>query len=277
MRSWFITGVSSGLGRALAEAALERGDQVTGTVRTTEARDAFVALSPGRARSVLLDVTDRAAGVAAIAEAEAAMGGIDILVNNAGYSLEGTVESTGFDQIEEQIATHLIAPVILMRAALPGMRARRSGHLFTVGSLAAHIPGGGVALYAGVKAAIEGLSIGLAQEVEPFGIKVTCVVPGAFRTRLGDSRQSAADSISDYAEADEARRAWFASWSGQQRGDPSKAAQIILDLADRHDPPRLFPLGPDAIQGFRTRAGVLSDAATLWEPIGGATDLAPAS
>jgi NAD(P)-dependent dehydrogenase (short-subunit alcohol dehydrogenase family) len=273
MRSWFITGVSSGLGRALAEAVLRRGDQVAGTVRSPEAGEAFSALAPGRARAALLDVTGRQAGAAAIAEAEAAMGGIDILVNNAGYSLEGTIEATSFDQIDNQIAAHLLGPLALIKAALPAMRARRSGHVFTVGSLAAHIPGGGVALYAGLKAAIEALSIGLAQEIEPFGIKVTCVVPGAFRTRLGDSRQSATGSIADYAAADEARRAWFASWSGQQRGDPAKAAQILLDLADMPDPPRLFPLGPDAIQGFRTRAGVLSEAATLWEQIGGTTDI----
>lgn len=274
MRSWFITGVSSGLGRALAEAVLVRGDRVTGTVRDESAARAFTEQAPDRARAVLLDVIDRDAVTRVVAEAEAATGAVDVLVSNAGYSLEGTVEATDFADIEAQFATHVFASIALIKAVLPGMRGRRSGHILTLGSLAAHTPNGGTAVYAAAKAAIETLSAGLAREVEPFGIRVTALVPGAFRTRLGDSRRGAAATIPDYADADKARRERLAGFSGTQRGDPRKAAEAIIAIVNAPDTPLRFALGPDALAGLRTHAAALLADADASEGPGGATDFA---
>jgi NAD(P)-dependent dehydrogenase (short-subunit alcohol dehydrogenase family) len=269
MRNWLITGVSSGLGRALAEAALARGDIVTGTLRNPTAAAAFEALAPGRSRAAVLDVTDGQA----VSRVAAAAGAIDVLVNNAGYSLEGVVEATNLGEIRAQIETHLVAPILLIQATLPGMRARRCGHILNIGSLAAHTPGGGTSIYAAVKAALETLSTGLAREVAPFGICVTAVIPGAFRTALGASRHSAGAEIEDYAASDATRRVRLAALSGAQRGDPAKAAAAILALTDAESPLGRFAVGPDAIEGLRTHAAALIADAALSEPLGGRTDI----
>lgn len=250
MRHWLITGVSSGLGRALANAALMRGDRVTGTLRDRSAAKVFEELGPGRASAEILDVTD----AQAVRDLVSRAGPVDILVNNAGFSLEGVLEASAPEDVLDQFEVHLLAPVRLIQAVLPSMRERRSGRILSIGSLAAHLSGGGVAPYAAAKAAIETLAANLASEVAPFGIKVTTIVPGAFRTSLGQSRKSAGVAIEDYAEADAARRRWFAAWSGTQRGDPSRAADAILAVCDFEDPPSRVALGPDAVEGLRTHA-----------------------
>lgn len=270
MRHWLITGVSSGIGRALATAALTRGDCVTGTVRNPSAVKAFEALAPGRASAAVLDVTDAHAVRDVIARAAP----VDILVNNAGFSLEGVLESSSLDDVWAQLAVHVLAPISLIHAVLPSMRERRSGRIVSIGSLAAHSSGGGVGPYAAAKAAIEILSANLATEVAPFGIKVTTIVPGAFRTSLGHSRKSASAAIEDYAEADAARREWFAAWSGTQRGDPARAADTIIALCDREDPPSCFALGPDAVEGLRSHAAELIRCADWSVDLGIKTDFA---
>jgi NAD(P)-dependent dehydrogenase (short-subunit alcohol dehydrogenase family) len=268
MRNWFITGTGSGFGRALAEAALARGDRVIGTLLDPVDTAAFEALAPGRVKAVILDVTDKDAATHAV---EAA-GPIDVLVNNAGYSLEGVVEASSLGEIRRLIETHLIAPIALIQAALPAMRKQRSGHIINIGSQAAHMPGGGVSIYAAAKAGIEALSIGLAREVAPFGIRVTVVVPGAFRTALGRARRSAVTRIADYAASDEARRNFLATLTGSQRGDPAKGAAAILAMTDLAEPPLRFALGPDAIEGLRAHAAELLGDAERWAPLGAGTD-----
>ena len=268
MRHWLITGISSGLGRALAETALDRGDRVTGTIRDPDAHAAFIALAPGRASAVALDVTDRMA----IARTVAAAGPIDILVNNAGFSLEGMLEATSIDEIQCQIDVHLIAPVLFIQAVLPGMRKRRAGHIISIGSLAAHLAGSGVAAYAAAKAALETVSDNLASELSPFGISVTTVVPGAFRTGLGLSRRSASGLIEDYASADETMRAWFAAHSASPRGDPAKAAGAIFALTEMENPPVTFAMGPDAIAGMRSHAADLLQCAQMSQGLNFDTD-----
>ncbi len=219
---------------------------------------------------MLLDVTDLPAAAPAIARA----GEIDILVNNAGYNLHGVVETTSAAAFQALIDTHLLGPVALIQAALPGMRARRSGHILNIGSLAVHTPGAGVGAYAAVKAGIEALSVSLAAEVEPFGIRVTAVSPGGFRTAIGDSRRATDRAIADYAEIDAVRLARMAEVAGRQRGDPVKGAAAILTLVDAPNPPRRFAIGPDAIAGFRQQAAALNQSADDWEAVGGATDFA---
>jgi len=273
MRNWFITGASSGFGRALAEAALARGDHVVGTVLDPADAPALEALAPGRAQAVVLDVTDRDASARAI---EAA-GRIDILVNNAGYSLEGVVEATSLDEMRRLIETHLIAPIALSQAALPAMRKQRSGHIINISSQAAHMPGGGVSIYAAAKAGIETLSAGLAREVAQFGIWVTAVVPGAFRTALGTARRSAGARIADYEASDQARRAFLATLTGGQRGDPARGAAAILALTDLPEPPMRFAIGPDAIEGLRDHAAELIENVRRWEALGSDTDFKSAA
>ncbi len=258
------------MGLALAKAALARGDMVTGTVRTAEAADRLSALAPERAIALQLDVTDLAALEAAID----AVPPIDVLVNNAGYSLEGVVEATSIAAIREQIETHVMAPITLARAVLPGMRARRSGHILNVSSLAVHTPAGGTSVYAAAKAAIETLSIGLAREVAPFGIRVTAVVPGAFRTRLGEARRSAGEQIPDYAEDDARRQARLAAMNGRQRGDPARAAAALLALVNADEPPLRFAIGADAIGGMLANAALLVAETERWSHIGSDTDFA---
>jgi NAD(P)-dependent dehydrogenase (short-subunit alcohol dehydrogenase family) len=273
VRNWFITGVSSGLGRALAEAVLAHGDSVTGTLRSREACDRFAALVPGRSRAALLDVTDLDGVRAAIEEAERAGGGIDILVNNAGYSFEGTVEAASFEEIRAQFETNLFGPIAFIKAVLPFMRARRHGHIFNVGSMAAHVASDGIAIYGSVKLALEALSEGLAREVESFGIRVTMVVPGAFRTELGSSRRSAAANILDYAALDRHRRERLAQLSGTQRGDPRKAAAAILAVLDTPTPPFRLVLGPDAVDGLRVKFVTAVQELARWDTLSKSTDL----
>lgn len=276
MKTWFITGVSSGLGRALAIAALSAGDFVAGSVRNADAADEFRGLHPDKAKAFIMDVTDHAAVNRTILAAESEFGGIDVLVNNAGVSLEGTVEETGWPEIFEQFQVNLFGPVAVIKAALPGMRARRRGQIVNVTSLAGYATGGGTGFYAAAKLALEGVSKSLAKECAPFGIGVMIVIPGAFRTDLGGNRRSARDSIADYAGQNEARRARLAALSGHQRGDPEKAAHAIITAVNASAPPGRFLLGVDAVDFVSADLAAFGDEITCWAALSRATDLAGA-
>jgi len=274
MRRWFITGVSSGLGRALAQAALEVGDVVAGTVRSEPARRDFAALHADRAFGYVMDVTDHAAVAAAVHAAQAETGALDIVVNNAGYSLEGTLEETGWADIEAQFAANLFGPIAVIKAVLPAMRARHSGLIVNVTSLAGLLSSPGVGIYGGAKLALESVSDALAQEVEPFGIGVMVVVPGAFRTDLGLNRRSAADTIADYAEQNSRRRQRLAALSGHQRGDPAKAAQAVLAAIGTVPRPRRFLVGGDAVEHVRGFLSRYDAEIERWQAVSSETDLA---
>lgn len=182
MANWFITGVSSGFGRALAEAALAKGHTVIGTVRQEEARAPFESLAPGKAHAVVVDVTDEVGVNYAIDDVVERHGGIDVLVNNAGYGLEGAVEEVTLDQVRRQFEVNVFGPVAVMQAVLPHMRKARSGHIINITSMGGLTAFPGVGIYNGSKFALEGISEALAKEVKPLGIKVTIVEPGSFRT-----------------------------------------------------------------------------------------------
>lgn len=277
MRCWFITGLSSGLGRALAIAALECGDYVTGTVRNEEARGQFNSLHPTRAAACIADVTDHAAIGAAVAKAEASTGGVDILVNNAAYSFLGTLEEADWPALRAQYETNLFGPIAVIKAALPGMRARRKGLIVNVTSSAAYTTGGGVGFYSSTKMGLDGISKALAHELAPLGIKVMVAVPGAFRTELGTHRQAPEETISDYAEQNAVRREFLTQYSGQQRGDPRKAAAVILRAVESETVPLHLPLGPDAIESIKSDLAELSADLEAWEALARETDLTPAS
>jgi NAD(P)-dependent dehydrogenase (short-subunit alcohol dehydrogenase family) len=272
MKKWFITGVSSGLGRALAAAALAAGDIVAGSVREAAARDEFDALQPDRAHAFIMDVTDHDAVARFVRAADEAVGGIDVLVNNAGVSLEGTIEETGGAAILEQFQVNVFGPIAVIKAMLPAMRARRRGLIVNVSSLAGYATGGGTGVYGGAKLALEGISKSLGKECAPFGIQVMTVIPGAFRTALGANRRSAPDGIQDYAAQNEARRARLAALSGRQRGDPKRGAQAIITAVNATPPPRRLVVGVDAADHIAADLAEFSEEMARWDAISRGTD-----
>lgn len=181
-KTFLITGVSSGLGRAFAEGALHAGHRVIGTVRRAADAETFAALAPGRAHPLVLDVTDFGAVPAAVADAERQIGVIDVLVNNAGYGHEGVLEESSMDDLQRQFAANVFGPVAMVKAVLPGMRERRRGHIINVTSMGGFITMPGITFYCGSKFALEGISEALGKELAGFGIRVTALAPGQFRT-----------------------------------------------------------------------------------------------
>lgn len=273
MQKWLITGVSSGLGRALAKAVASQGCKVAGTVRTVQAQRDFAALHPGLCHGFLLDVTDHDAVATTIAAADEALGGIDVLVNNAGYSFEGTLEETSWADIYGQYAANVFGPIAVMKAMLPFMRERRRGLMMNVTSMAGYVTGAGIGAYGSAKLALEGVSRALAQEVSPFGIHVMTVIPGAFRTGLGQNRRSAEDGIADYQPQNMARRARLAALSGHQRGDPHKAAAAIIAAAQAQKPPHRLVLGLDAVAAVADDLRQFEAEIRAWENLSKGLDL----
>jgi NAD(P)-dependent dehydrogenase (short-subunit alcohol dehydrogenase family) len=248
VKTFFITGVTSGLGRAFAEGALAAGHRVIGTVRRQEDADVFSAVSPDSAFPLLLDVTNYESIPAIVGEVEERIGPIDVLVNNAGYGHEGALEESSMGDLQRQFAANVFGPVAMIKAVLPGMRKRRRGHIVNVTSMGGFITMPGISFYCGSKFALEGISEALGKEVAPFGIRVTSLAPGQFRTEwAGRSMDRTPRSIADYdAVMDPIREARQAK-SGKQPGDPAKAAQALLTLiAAERTPVRLF-LGEDAL------------------------------
>lgn len=271
-RTFLITGVSSGLGRAFAAGALEAGHRVAGTVRRAEDAGAFEALAPGRAHAVVLDVTDFDAVPGAVAEAERRAGFVDVLVNNAGYGHEGVVEESTLDEMRRQFDANVFGPVAMIKAVLPGMRARRSGHIVNVTSMGGFITMPGIGFYCGSKFALEGISEALGQEVAGFGVRVTALAPGQFRTDwAGRSMERTPRSIADYDAVMDPVRAARQAKSGRQPGDPAKAAQALLALvAAETAPARLF-LGEDALGVVGGKLERMRAEMAAWEEVSRAT------
>lgn len=269
----FITGVSSGFGRALAQEALSAGHRVVGTVRTPEAKQSFETLDPARAFGRLLDVTDVEAIGSIVADVEAYIGPVDVLVNNAGYGHEGVMEESSLDAMRRQFDVNVFGPVAIMKAVLPFMRARRRGHILNITSMGGFITMPGIAYYCGSKFALEGISEAVGKEVESFGIAVTAVAPGSFRTDwAGRSMVRATRAISDYdALFDPIRQAREAK-SGAQLGDPVKAARAMLAAIDSNRPPAHLLLGSDALTLVRNKLTALAAELDTWEAVTRSTD-----
>ena len=250
---WFITGVSSGLGRALGKAVLADGGVVVGTVRGEADRTAFEALSP-QAAGVLMDVADTAAVNRAVETAEERMGGIDILVNNAGYGLVGAIEEVSLEEMRAQFEVNVFGALAVIQAVLPGMRARRSGRILNVTSVSGMSAWGGTGIYNASKFALTGATLALAQEVAEFGIKVTNVAPGGMRTDYsGRSLVLSERTIDDYEGVGHFPRRVLREHLGQESGDPDKTAAAILQIAKVDSPPKTLMLGADAVH-YATRA-----------------------
>ncbi|MFC7533293.1 SDR family oxidoreductase [Actinoplanes sp. GCM10030250] len=231
---WFITGTSRGFGRQFAESALERGDRVAATARTTGALDDLVAKYGGNVLPLTLDVTDKSAVTAAVTAAHETFGRLDVVVNNAGYGLFGAVEEISEQQLREQLETNLFGVFFVTQAVLPILRAQGSGHIIqisTIGGVGAFPSLGG---YHASKWALEGLTESLAQEVAGFGIKVTLVEPGGFSTDWGGSSAVHADPNPAYQPM---RDAMAARRGGSQPGDPAATGSALLQIVDAENPP----------------------------------------
>ena len=269
----FITGVSSGFGRALAQEALAAGHKVIGTVRTAQAKHDFEALSADSAWARVLDVTDFDAIDGVVADIEAAVGPVDVLVNNAGYGHEGVMEESPLSELRRQFDVNVFGAVAMMKAVLPFMRRRRRGHIVNITSMGGYITMPGIAYYCGSKFALEGISDALAKEVAPLGIAVTAVAPGSFRTDwAGRSMTRTPRSIADYDPIFDPVRQAREEKSGKQLGDPRKAARAILAAIDADRPPAHLLLGSDALQLVRDRLSALGNEITAWETVTRSTD-----
>lgn len=246
---WFITGAGSGIGAATARAALKAGDRVVATGRNLDKlRNALNDVARDNLAVVQLDVADEAQAKPAVDAAIKAFGRIDVLVNNAGYSLLGNFEELSTAEIEQLIATNFYGVMYMMRAVLPVMRKQRSGRIINISSLAGVVGFKHCGAYGAAKFAGEGLSESVAHEVEPFGIRITAVEPGFFRTDLLEAHNAkyARSSIEDYAAEGTAENMW-SGYHGAQQGDPARLGDVLVKIAGMDNPPRQFVAGSDAL------------------------------
>jgi NAD(P)-dependent dehydrogenase (short-subunit alcohol dehydrogenase family) len=268
-----ITGVSSGFGRALAGEALAAGHKVVGTVRSAQAKRDFESLSAKAAFGRVLDVTDFDAIDGIVAEIEATVGPVDVLVNNAGYGHEGIMEESPLSEMRRQFDVNVFGAVAMMKAVLPFMRERRRGHILNITSMGGHITMPGITYYCGSKFALEGISEALGKEVKPFGIAVTAVAPGSFRTDwAGRSMTRTPRSIADYDAIFEPIRKAREEKSGKQLGDPQKAARAMLAAIAADRPPTHLLLGSDALGLVRDKLSALGNEIRDWESVTVSTD-----
>ena len=270
---FFITGVSTGFGRALAQAAIADGHRVVGTLRDQAALGEFELLAPGRAIGKLLDVTHTDAIADTIADVEGKVGAIDVLVNNAGYGFEGLLEESTLAEWRKQFDVNVFGAVAMIQAVLPYMRRRKRGHIINITSMGGYFAAPGIGAYNGTKFALEGITDSLAQEVKGLGIKATAVAPGAFRTDwAGRSMVRTERSISDYDAVFEPLRAHRKSISGKQPGDPAKAARAILEIVASENPPVHVLLGSDAVKRVHDKLDALRAELDAWESLSKSTD-----
>ena len=245
---WLITGCSRGLGRELALEVLKRGYHAVVTARNRATIEEFAVRYPDACLPAELDVTDFDQQKAVVRSAEVRFGGIDVLVNNAGYGYLAAVEEGEDEEVRAMFETNFFGLVALIKGVLPGMRARRKGHIVNVSSVGGLIGLPGVGYYNATKFALEGLSEALAAEVAPLGIRVTIVEPGPFRTDwAGASLRTPKDAIADYAATAGARRRMIQDYSGKQPGDPVRAAAAIIKAVEAPEPPLRLLLGRVAL------------------------------
>ena len=265
MATWLITGCSTGLGRALAIAALERGETVVVTARDAASVQDLARAHPATALPLSLNVTDHARVREVVREARQRFGAIDVLVNNAGHGYRAAVEEAEEDQVQELFATNFFGPVALIEAVLPGMRERHSGTIVNISSAGARSFPIGAGHYVATKAALEAVTACLRKEVRPLGITVMTVEPGAFRTHYKRALTQVREPVSDYADTVGARREEDAAEDGRQPGDPGRAAQAIITAVQSPTTPLMLVLGPDALTWFRDSVKELCADVDAWE------------
>jgi NAD(P)-dependent dehydrogenase (short-subunit alcohol dehydrogenase family) len=273
MSTWLITGCSSGLGRALAEAVIGTGHNAIVTARSVSSVADLAETTPERVLAVALDVTRPDQVVSAVQQAEKRFAGVDVLVNSAGYGYRGAVEEGDDADVRTLFETHFFGTVAMIKAVLPGMRGRRRGAIVNISSIGAQLTPVGSGYYSAAKAAIEGLSGALRGELAPLGISVTVVEPGAFRTDFaGRSLAQSANVIDDYAATAGQRRKERDTMHGNQPGDPAKAGAAILAAVESPEPPPFLLLGADALAAYRYVADKRAKDIANWEQLTTSTD-----
>lgn len=268
-RNWLITGVSSGLGEALAKAVLARGEVVIGTLRQPGQMAAFEALAPGRAHALELDLRNFARVMERVTEIQQQLGGVDVLVNNAGYGLAGALEEVSEREAREQMETNFFGALAATQAVLPSMRAKGWGHVVNITSMAGFMGIPGMPIYSASKFALEGLGAALAAEAGPLGIRVTNVEPGALRTRWasGNAIVRSERIIDDYQRTAGAVRSGLEKMDGHQDGDPAKAALAILAAVDAEKPPLHLPVHPAAFSTYKSILKTTEEQLDLWREV----------
>ena len=250
---WFITGSSRGLGRNLTEAVLAKGDKVAATARQPQQLNDLVTKYPGQILPLQLDVTKKDEIVSAVEQAVNHFGRIDVLVNNAGFGIVGATEAFTDEQVRSQLDTNLYAVIEITRVVLPYMRKQRSGRILQISSIGGRVGNPGLAMYQAAKFGVSGFTEVVAKEVAPLGIKITSVEPGGFRTDWAGASMTYAPSVEGYEETVDKRAEYFQSGKFVPVGDPVKAAQVMINLADHPEPPVHLVLGSEA-------AGILKSA-----------------
>jgi NAD(P)-dependent dehydrogenase (short-subunit alcohol dehydrogenase family) len=274
MSTWLITGCSTGLGRALAEAVIGAGHQAVVTARDVKKVADLADTAPERVLAVALDVTEPEQVTSAVQQAQERFGSIDVLVNNAGYGYRAAVEEGDDAEVRALFETHFFGTVAMVKAVLPGMRARRSGAIVNISSIGATVMPVGSGYYAAAKAAVEGITGALRGELAPLGISVTIVEPGVFRTDFaGRSLVQSTTVIDDYADTAGKRRKENDTMHGNQAGDPAKASAAIIAAVESSEPPAFLLLGPDALALYRYIADGRASEIAKWEQLTSSTNL----
>ena len=271
-QTWFITGAASGFGHAFAEHALALGHNVVATARDAGRLADLVALAPDRVLATPLDVDAAGAAEAAVEAAVARFGRIDVLVNNAGYGVVGALEETSDADLRALMNTNFFGAMAVTRAALPVLRAQKSGAIVNISSLGGQLSFAGFSAYSASKFALEGASEALAQEVAPFGIKVLIVEPGQFRTQLAGSGMRHMPAIEAYQPVVGATREFAHTMHNTQAGDPRKAAVAIAKALEAQHTPLRLQLGGDSVDAVRAHAQALLTDLAAWEPVARGTD-----
>ena len=272
-RVWFITGCSSGLGRALATRALANGDRVVATARQVDQLAELATAYPETCRALALDVTVPASVNAVVSEAVNAFGRLDVVVNNAGVGLVGAFEELSAEQIARNFDTNFFGALEVIRAALPILRGQRSGHIVNISAAAVISNYPGFSIYGATKWALEGVSESLAAELKPLGITVTIVRPGPFRTDfINRSLGHPEGRISDYDTTSGKFAKLLAGMDGKQPGDPEKAAAAIIAAVEFGTPPLRLTLGKYANDKSRMKLAETQRELAAWEPVGGPTE-----
>jgi NAD(P)-dependent dehydrogenase (short-subunit alcohol dehydrogenase family) len=263
---WLITGCSTGFGRALALEALQQGNKVGVSARKTEDIQDIVNKFPETAIAIQLDVTDKTQIDSATKKMIEHFGGIDVLVNNAGIGYFGAIEESEDDEVRRMFDINVFGLADMTKAVLPFMRKQKSGHIVNVASIGGLVGFPGVGFYNATKFAVDGLSESLSKEVAPLGIKVTIIAPSGFRTDwAGRSANNSKVVIEDYKSTAGANKETIRGYSGNQPGDPVKAAEAIVAAVNDANPPLRLLLGAGALKGARNKLNELKRDIDAWE------------
>ncbi|GAB3292745.1 oxidoreductase [Hymenobacter humi] len=272
-QTWFITGASSGFGEALATYVLEQGGRVVATFRQPKQAEEFTAQEPGRTLGVVCDVTNEPQVKTAVADAIAHFGHLDVVVNNAGYGSMGSIEEVPAEEVQRQFDVNVFGALHVLRAVLPHLRERRSGHILNITSIGGLRAFPGVGVYNASKFALEGIGESLSLQLAPLGIHVTNIEPSGFRTKwAGESATIANTQIDDYQSTVGENLRSIQGYSGRQPGDPVRAAKAMYDVVQLENPPLHLPLGKAAVKGARDKFANLTKELEQYAAIGEAAD-----